>query len=252
MQSIFQTTLHQHVMVFTFQSFTNCIFWSLFIFSLSLLAFHKCSARTTSSNLVISPPLESLWWFRSHGPKCPDERKTHSTTGYSRLDHQTQSHAQKYVWFEVSQEAVVDIRLQETSHLLVRIRDVGLLSNSQLNQGYQPEWFNWGLVSVFLGGRNSTPRRNNNTTLMLLEYEAKTSSHSTKMANLHKTHQSRTKLTTVKAMESHNSKDNLSKYRPWAVWSPLILFGVHSLTPLCFVRIQAFRAIMLYVRNSLF
>ena len=40
----------------------------------------------------------------------------------------------------LSQEAVVDIRLQETSHLLVRIRDVGLLRNSQpLNQGYQLE-----------------------------------------------------------------------------------------------------------------
>ena len=44
-------------------------------------------------------------------------------------------------------------------------------------------------------------------------YESKTSSHSKKMANLHKTHQSRTKLTTGKAMESHNSKDSLSKYR---------------------------------------
>ena len=39
--------------------------------------------------------------------------------------------------------------------------------------------------------------------------------------------------------------------RPWAVWSLLILFGVHSLTPLCFVRIQAFGASM-YVQNSLF
>ncbi len=77
-----------------------------------------------------------------------------------------------------------------------------------------------------------------------LRYESKTSSHSTKMANLHKTHQSRTKLTTGKAMESHNSKDSLSKYTPWAVWSPLILFGVHSLTPLCFVRTQAFGASM--------
>ncbi len=65
-------------------------------------------------------------------------------------------------------------------------------------------------------------------------YESKTSSRSSKMANLHKTHQSRTKLTTGKAMELHNSKDSLSKYRPWAVWSLLILFGVHSLTPLCF------------------
>jgi len=49
---------------------------------------------------------------------------------------------------------------------------------------------------------------------IISDYESKTSSHSTKMANLHKTHQSRTKLTKGKAMESHYSKDSLSKYRP--------------------------------------
>ena len=53
-----------------------------------------------------------------------------------------------------------------------------------------------------------------NFSWLIFMYESKTSSHSTKMADLHKTHQSRTKLMTGKAKKLHNSKDSLSKYRP--------------------------------------
>ncbi len=51
-------------------------------------------------------------------------------------------------------------------------------------------------------------------------------------------------------MELHISNDSCQN-GPWAVWSLLILFGVYSRTPLCFVRIQAFEA-SIYVQNSLF